>query len=127
MIAGAVLTTLLLGGFSLVVNRSGERVGDELLPALRGAGLLSPGVSETALRTAASWAGFTVVAVLLLSALAVLVVRRYPRRRVAAWPVGIAGVACLLGSQLALHPVAFLFFVSAALLVLRQPRKETGR
>ncbi|PFG44286.1 hypothetical protein ATJ88_3008 [Isoptericola jiangsuensis] len=124
--AGMVLTTVLAGGFALVVNAVDEQTfADSLLPALRETGTVADGVALdaafTGARTLAAWFGFTVVTVLLLGAIGIFLARRRPRRRGTGWWFLAAGLVCLVGSQLVLYPVAFLFFVSAGLFALRKP------
>jgi hypothetical protein len=123
---GMVATTVLAGGYALVVNRTDpEALESTLLPAMRRAGIIAESVpvdvAVTGARTLAAWLGMTVVAVLLLGAIGIFLARRRPRRRGAGWWFLAAGLACLLGSQLVLYPVAFLFFVSAGLFALRKP------
>jgi hypothetical protein len=123
---GMVLTTVLAGGFALVVNRTDEQTfADALLPAMRGAGMVADTVALedafTGARTLAAWFGFTVVVVLLLGTIGIFLARRRPRRRSTGWWFLAAGLVCLVGSQLVLYPVAFLFFVSAGLFALRKP------
>ncbi|WP_418276020.1 hypothetical protein ACNHYB_14315 [Isoptericola jiangsuensis] len=125
-VAGMILTTVLAGGYALVVNRTDEATFTEsLLPAMRGAGIVADGVAAevalTGARTLAAWFGMTVVAVLLIGTIGIFLARRRPRRRGAGWWFLAAGLVCLLGSQLVLYPVAFLFFVSAGLFALRKP------
>ena len=70
-------------------------------------------------RTLAAWFSVTLIAVLLLSAIGWFMARRRPWRRTAGWWILAAGLACLLGSQLILFPVAFIFFVAAGVFALR--------
>jgi hypothetical protein len=125
-VAGMVVTTVLAGGYALVLNRTDkDTFADSLLPTMRDAGIVPDDigldVAYTGARTLAAWFGMTVVVVLLLCAVGIFIARRRPRRRTTGWWFLAAGLVCLLGSQLVLYPVAFLFFVSAGLFALRKP------
>ncbi|GAA1287395.1 MULTISPECIES: DUF4064 domain-containing protein [Brachybacterium] len=116
-----VLSTVGLGGFSLVMNQADaptfERV---ILPSLLGteSGMGLDQAYEAG-RTLGAWFGVTLIVVLLLSVVGIFFARRRPSRRSTGWWFLAAGLACLLGSQLILYPIAFVFFVSAGLFALR--------
>lgn len=120
---GMVLSFLGLGGFALVMNRIDMTTFEQVvMPALVGAEAESGvGVAEAheLARTLAAWFSVTLIAVLLLSAIGWFLARRRPWRRIAGWWILAAGLACLLGSQLILFPVAFIFFVAAGFFALR--------
>lgn len=122
---GAVLATVLLGGYARVIG-SVDLPGftESLYPALLGAtgqsaAELSPEAAYTSARTVAGWFGFTLVGVLLCCAVGWFIARRRPERKVAGWLFFAAGLVCLVGSQFILFPVAFFFFLSAGLFALR--------
>jgi len=119
--AGLVLATMLLGGFTLVMNRLDEETFDRVVaPAFDTANPgASAGVSYESVQTLSAWFGFTLVAVLLLALVGFLVARHRPWLRRSGWWFAAAGFACLFGSQLILFPIAFLFFVSAGFFALR--------
>ncbi|MBD5785405.1 hypothetical protein IF650_04355 [Cellulosimicrobium terreum] len=131
-VTGLVLSTVLLGGFAAVMNGLDEQTfRRDVLPAMTDAGIvLGTAAPYEAARTAAAWFGFTLVAVLATGAAGVYVAWQRPRCKVPGVLLLVAGLTCLLGSQLVLHPVAFLFFVAAALFALRnvppeeRPRRE---
>ncbi|GAA4518732.1 hypothetical protein GCM10023160_01410 [Brachybacterium paraconglomeratum] len=120
---GMAVSFLALGGFALVMNRIDAATFEQVvMPALVGAEAESGlGVAEAheLARTLAAWFSVTLIAVLLLSAIGWFVARRRPWRRTAGWWFLAAGLACLLGSQLILFPVAFIFFVAAGFFALR--------
>jgi hypothetical protein len=122
-VAGMILSTVLLGGFTLVMNRVDEaEFLDFLYPELRGVGVdLAPDQAYEAARTLGAWFGFTLMVVLLLGAVGVYVAGRRPARRATGWWFLGAGLVLLVGSQLLLYPIAFLFFLSAGLFALRKP------
>lgn len=118
---GMALSFVALGGFALVMNRIDLATFEQVvMPALVGAEA-GTGVAEAheLARTLAAWFSVTLIAVLLLSAIGWFVARRRPWRRAAGWWILAAGLACLIGSQLILFPVAFIFFVAAGLFALR--------
>ncbi len=123
VVAGMVASTVLLGGFAVVMNRVDEaEFLESLYPELRGAGVdLAQDQVYEAARTLGAWFGVTLVAVLLLAAVGVYAAGRRPARRATGWWFVAAGLVCLLGSQLLLYPVAFCFFLAAGLFVLRRP------
>src|SRR5699024_10734237 len=91
-----------------------------VMPALVGAEAGVPVVEARLLAdTLAAWFGVTLVAVLLLSVIALFLARRRPWRRAAAWWAAAAGLARLQRSQLIVVPVAFLVFVAAAYFAFR--------
>lgn len=130
---GIALSLLFLGGFAGVVNGVDEQAFlRDVHPAMTDAGIsVAEADAYEAARTLAAWFGFTLVAVLATAVPGILLARSRPRRRAAGLLFLGAGLACLVGSQLILYPVAFCFFAAAALFVVRQvppeePR-ETGR
>lgn len=128
--AGMALSTVFLGAFALVMNRIDEaEFVTTLHPEMQriGMDLTASGVAGDpydAARTLAAWFGFTLMAVLLVGITGIFVARRRPGRRTTGWFFAIAGLVCLVGSQLVLYPVAFLFFVSAGLFALRRPDRR---
>ena len=121
----AALTTLFLGAFTVVVNGVDEATfADTLYPLLADGGVAGAAgvpvdVAYEATRTLAAWFSFTVPIVLGLTVVGFMRARRRPARRSTGWWFLAAGLACLLGSQLLLYPIAFGFFVTAGLFALR--------
>lgn len=130
--AGLVLSTVLLGGFTVVMNRVDETAFyARLHPEMQGIGLdltaaAVPGGAFEAARTLAAWFGLTLMVVLALGATGIFAAGRRRGRRAATWIFTVTGLVCLLGSQLILYPVAFLFFLSAGMTALRtSPRRPS--
>lgn len=120
-VIGMALSTVFLGGFTLVMNTFDEESFTESgLGDLLGLGEGVSGAEAYRLAaTLSSWFGFTVLLVLVLAVIGILATRSRPALRRHGWWFAAAGLACLLGSQLILYPVAFAFFVSAGLFALR--------
>jgi hypothetical protein len=125
---GLAAAAILQGGFAFVIIRSDEEtLQTAILPALREAGFdISDADAPVALNTLAAWFGFSFILVALLCAIGFFFALHRPRRRSTAWWFVGAGVACLLGTQLVLYPVAFLFFLSAALFAVRTPTPRSS-
>lgn len=123
-----VLSILTMGGFTLVMNEIDMATFEEVvMPALLGGGDLSVQQAHEMASTLAAWFGVSLVLMLLLSAAGIAVARSRPHRRTAGWWLLAAGLVCLLGSQLLLFPLAFLFFLPAGLFVLRPtPERSPG-
>jgi hypothetical protein len=128
--AGMVLSALFLGAFTLVVNRMDEgEFATTLHPEMQRIGLDltaagAAGDAYDAARTLAAWFGCTLMVVLLLGITGIFVARRRPGRRTTGWFFAAAGLVCLVGSQLILYPVAFLFFAGAGMFALRRPDRR---
>jgi hypothetical protein len=127
---GMVLSTLFLGAFTLVMNQLDEEgFLATLYPEMQRAGLDltaggATGGAYDAARTLAAWFGLTLMVVLLLGITGIFVARRRPGRRTGGAFFAAAGLVCLVGSQLVLYPVAFLYFVSAGMFALRRPDRQ---
>jgi len=125
---GLAASAVFQGGFAFVIVRSDdETLYTEVLPALREAGIeVSDAEAPVALNTLAAWFGFSFILVALLCAIGFFFALHRPRRRSTLWWFVGAGFACLLGTQLVLYPVAFLFFLSAALFAVRKPTPRSS-
>jgi hypothetical protein len=127
---GLVLSTVFLGGFAVVMNRlDAGTFATDLYPEMQRAGLDlatgggAAGAYEAAC-TLAAWFSLTLMAVLALGAVGIVAARHRRGYRTPVWVFAAAGLVCLLGSQLILYPVAFLFFVGAGLSALRRARRQ---
>jgi hypothetical protein len=120
---GLVGAAVLQGGFALLITRSDdEALRTGVLPALRDNGVqISDAEADVALNTLAAWFGYSLVLVALLWAVGLFFAHHRPRRRGTGWWFAGAGLACLVGTQMLLYPVAFFFFVAAALFAVRKP------
>ena len=125
---GLAASAILQGGFAFVIVRSDdETLYTSVLPALREAGIeIAEAEAPVALNTLAAWFGFSFIVIALLCAIGFFFALHRPRRRSTLWWFAGAGVVCLLGTQLLLYPVAFLFFLSAALFAVRTPTPRSS-
>ena len=118
---GMITALITQGGFTLVMYGLDQPTFEEVvMPFLVGE---DSGLSGTEARllgdTLAAWLGMSLVVLLLLAVAGIAHTRARPSRRAPGCWFLAAGAVCLLGSQLILYPVAFLFFAAAALFVLR--------
>ncbi|GAA1729352.1 hypothetical protein [Brachybacterium phenoliresistens] len=115
-IAGSLV---LMGGFTLVINTIDQATfAEAVMPSLVGESADAAEAYASA-RTLAAWFGISLVVLLLVSAAGLALTRMRPHRRSTGLLFLVAGLVCLLGSQLVLFPIAFLFFAAAALFALR--------
>jgi len=121
---GLGLAALLQGGFTVTINSASRAEFDEkIAPALASTGLTPLGDAYEGARTLAAWFGFSLVIMIFLAAIALFIASRRPARRSTGWWLAGAGAACLVGTQLVLYPVAFFFFLAAALFAVRSTRQ----
>ncbi|QAY59077.1 hypothetical protein ET475_03095 [Microbacterium protaetiae] len=125
---GMAGAAVLQGGFVLVVTRSDEAtLQSTIVPGLRAAGLnFAAGDAEVILGTLAGWFGFSLILTALLCAIGFFFAAHRPRRRRTGWWFLAAGLVCLFGTQLILYPIAFFFFLSAALFAVRPPHPRSS-
>lgn len=119
---GAIFTFILLGGFAVVIAQMNEaEFLAGLYPAMQEIGMQVPqDEAYVVAKTLAAWFGFTVFFTLILTAIGVFFARLPKRWRRSGVIFAITGVVCLIGSQLIAYPVAFFFFLAAALMFLRK-------
>lgn len=121
---GLALAGLLQGGFTLTVNASSEAEFDEkILPAMQAAGIQPTGDAYEGARTLAAWFGFSLILILALCAVGLFIASRHPERCSTGWWFAGAGLICLVGTQFVLYPVAFFFFLTAALFAVRSTQQ----
>jgi hypothetical protein len=124
---GLALAGLLQGGFTLTVNASSEAEFDEkILPAMQAAGIQPTGDAYEGARTLAGWFGFSLIVVLALCAVGLFSAAPRPARRSTGWWFAGAGLICLVGTQFILYPVAFFFFLTAALFAVRSTQQGSS-
>lgn len=125
-IAGAVLVVVFLGGFAVTINNMNMAdFQDTIVPIFKD---VIPNIETQEglenMKTLGAWFSATVFLTVVMVALGTLFISRnkYPKR--AAVCYGLTGGVVLFGSQLLAFPLAFLFFVAAALCILRRPAEE---
>ncbi|MFB5760395.1 hypothetical protein [Paenibacillus medicaginis] len=120
----SVLSTVFAGGFSMVILQMPLGTFETtLFPLLQdNDGGLMLQESYEGMRTLGAWFGITVLAVLILAILAGLCGARSSRLIVATICYMLAGLCLLLGTQYLGFPLAFCYFVAAALCVIRNRR-----
>ncbi|MBD7956494.1 hypothetical protein H9651_02450 [Microbacterium sp. Sa4CUA7] len=123
---GLAASSVLQGGFVLAVTRSdAQTVESTIVPAMRAAGIPLGADAHVALDTLAGWFGYSLLLTAMLCAVGFFLASRRPRRRSTGWWFFAAGMCCLVGTQLVLYPVAFLFFFAAGLFALRTPHDRS--
>lgn len=116
---GMAGSLVVMGGFALVMNTVDQATfAEAVMPALVGADADVARAHEAA-RVLAAWFGVSLIVLLLLGTAGIALARSRPSRRSTGWLFLAAGLVCLLGSQLLLFPIAFLFLAAAALCALR--------
>lgn len=123
---GAAIVVLFMGGFAVVMNMLTKHEYQTVVYPVFEKYLneISTQKGLTLFKTLGAWFGFTVIAVLILVAIASMLLRAHKRIYLAASLYFVAGLATLFGSQMIAYPIAFIFFVVAALCFLRKDRSE---
>jgi phosphoglycerol transferase MdoB-like AlkP superfamily enzyme len=127
-IAGVILCVIFLGGFSLTMTSMEESIYETTVFPILQEGVSEEYVSESfeAVKALAIWFGVTLLIVFILVALATLSIWRnkYPKRGAVFFI--FAGLATLIGTQFIAFPLAFLFFIAAALCLFRKIKEKEG-
>jgi len=121
---GIGLSLIFLGGFTLVINQMSinqfSTLFAEIFPAV-----FDQMTNEEAFlqfKTLGAWFGFTLLIVIVLVVAANFLIAYRNYRKAAAAVLVVAGLVCLIGTQYLAFPIAFLFFVAAALSLIRKPK-----
>lgn len=119
---GAALCLVFLGGFTVITNVMTETDYQKIFQPIFNKGLvgLSDQAGMTLFQTLGSWFGITLIAVLIIVAIANLLLRHHHRIKIAGLLYLFAGLITLFGSQLLAYPLAFIFFVVSGLCFLRK-------
>jgi phosphoglycerol transferase MdoB-like AlkP superfamily enzyme len=127
-IAGVILCVIFLGGFSLTMTSMEESIYETTVFPILQAGVSEEYVSESfeAVKALAIWFGVTLLLVFILVALATLSIWRNKSPKRGAVLYIFAGLATLLGTQFIAFPLAFLFFIAAALCLYRKLKEKEG-
>jgi hypothetical protein len=127
-IAGVILCVIFLGGFSLTMTSMEESIYKTTVFPILQEGVSEEYVSESfeAMKALAIWFGVTLLIVFFLVAMATLSIWRnkYPKRGAVFFI--FAGLATLMGTQFIAYPLAFLFFIAAALCLFRKIKEKEG-
>ena len=123
---GAILSVVFLGGFTFLINQVSLAEFETIFSNVFGDVIDSLGVAGAYefFKTLGAWFGFTLLAVLIFIALATLFIKYRNYRKRAGVMYLLAGLVCLLGSQLFAYPIAFFFFVAGVLCFLRKVDEE---
>jgi hypothetical protein len=127
-IMGALLCLIFLGGFSVTITTMDEKTFEAAVFPILQADVAKGSLSESfeAVNALAVWFGVTMIAVLVFTSIATLFVRKNNNPKVAAAFYTLAGLTALVGTQLIAFPLAFLFFLAAALCLFRKIRSKEG-
>ncbi|WHZ05114.1 DUF4064 domain-containing protein [Neobacillus sp. YX16] len=127
-IAGVILCVIFLGGFSLTMTSMEESIYETTVFPILQAGVSEEYVSESfdAVKALAIWFGVTLLIVFILVALATLSIWRNKSPKRGAVLYIFAGLATLIGTQFIAFPLAFLFFIAAALCLFRKIKEKEG-
>lgn len=127
-LSGGFLCLFFLGGFALTILPMDEATyADKVFPFLQGSLPAEElGQNFEAVKTLSTWFAITLLVVLSLIALASFFLKgnRNPGR--AGIILMVAGGATLIGTQLVAFPLAFLFFLAAALCFFRKQPNRKG-
>lgn len=127
-IIGVILCVIFLGGFSLTMTSMEEGIYETSVFPILQEGVSEEYVSESfeAVKALAIWFGVTLLIVFILVALATLSIWRnkFPKRGAVLFI--FAGLATLIGTQFIAFPLAFLFFIAAALCLFRKIKEKEG-
>lgn len=121
---GIGLSIVFLGGFTLVMNQITVTQFSTLFSTVFPA-VFNQMPEEEAFRqfkTLGAWFGFTLLIVILLVVVANSLITYRNYRKAAACILVLAGLICLVGTQYLAFPIAFLFFLAAALCLIRKPK-----
>ncbi|MGD6843488.1 hypothetical protein ACQCVH_13330 [Bacillus infantis] len=126
--AGALLCLIFLGGFSMTILTMDEVTFEEAVYPVLQTDAAKPRVSESyeAVKTLAVWFGVTMIAVLVFTAIATLFIRKNKNPKAAAVFYTLAGLTALAGTQMIAFPLAFIFFLAAALCLFRKIQRKGG-
>ncbi|MFD1466535.1 DUF4064 domain-containing protein [Lapidilactobacillus mulanensis] len=119
---GAAIVLIFLGGFTVSMNSLTVKQYQRIVyPIFKNylAGT-TPKSGLQLFQTLGTWFGVTVVIVLALVAFTNLLLRSNKNKYLTGGLYFLIGVITLLGSQLLAYPIAFIFFVNAALCIFRK-------
>ncbi|NWQ40488.1 DUF4064 domain-containing protein [Bacillus sp. EB106-08-02-XG196] len=127
-LAGVILCVIFLGGFSLTMTSMEEGTYETTVFPILQEGVSEEYLSESfdAVKVLAIWFGITLIIVFILVALATLLIWRnkYPKRGAVLFI--FSGLATLIGTQFIAFPLAFLFFIAAALCLFIKIKEKEG-
>lgn len=128
-VVGVILCVIFLGGFSLTITSMNQETYKEtVFPILQeDVSISHVHDSLEAMNALAIWFGITLLLVLVLVLFATTFIwkERFPK-----WAAVLylfAGLSTLIGTQFIAFPIAFLFFLAAALCLFRKVASSTKR
>lgn len=127
-LSGGFLCLFFLGGFALTILPMDEATyADKVFPFLQGSLPAEElGQNFEAVKTLSTWFAVTLLVVLALIALASFFLKGNRNQGRAGIILMAAGGATLIGTQLVAFPLAFLFFLAAALCFFRKQPNRKG-
>jgi hypothetical protein len=128
-VVGVLLCVIFLGGFSLTITSMDEVTYKETVFPILQEGISISYVNDSleAIKALAIWFGIALLLVLIFVVFATALIwkERFPKW--AAILYLFAGLTTLIGTQFIAFPIAFLFFLAAALCLFRKVDSSTKR
>ncbi|WP_291292126.1 DUF4064 domain-containing protein [Enterococcus sp.] len=125
---GGALAVVFLGGYTLIINQISLADFKQLFTPVFPSIMTGMPLTEALelFKSLGAWFGFTLLLVLVLIAAASLLLTYRNYRKKAGTLYLIAGICCLIGSQLLAFPIAFFFLIAGGLCFFRRPSEKAA-